>query len=154
MLGYVTVEEADKYIETHYLSTDEPRIYWQSLQQTDKEILLCRAAETINLLPFPGKKADSSQENAFPRYPSTETPKAIGNAQVEIAVSNGSSDKEESSMYSKMKAWGIKSYTINDLSETIGEGGGQSNILMDNGVFSTTAQSILEPYLGGGYSVE
>ena len=40
MIGYVTLEEADAYVETHYLEVEDARTNWEDLENESKEILL------------------------------------------------------------------------------------------------------------------
>ena len=76
-IGYVTLEQANEYVATHYISTDNLRVGWEMLTDEDKAALLLRSFETIELLPFAGRKAVPGQENAFPRFPETEVPNQI-----------------------------------------------------------------------------
>ena len=36
MIGYVTLEQANEYIATHYISTDNLRVTWEGLNNADK----------------------------------------------------------------------------------------------------------------------
>ena len=86
MSSYVTVEEANVYIQNNLLTTDPLRISWEALFDEEKQVLLNRSAAVINSLPFPGRKMNVNQENAFPRYPNTDVPDDIKAAQIENAL--------------------------------------------------------------------
>lgn len=157
-LGYVTLEEANKYVETHYLETDDARLRWEDLEDESKEVLLVRSFEGIDSLPFPGRKTYPSQEECFPRYPSTEVPLRIKYAQIEnaLALSEDSYDAE-SSFYERLQRYGIQSYSIGNLSETFGSvvSGGSSDVITFSsvGIVSNRAKQYLLPYLRGGYKI-
>ena len=157
MSNYLTVEEANEYVSTHYISTDTLRTSWESLSDADKEVLLTSSTEAINMIPWPGKKAVPSQPNAFPRWPDTEVPVAIVAACVENALSmTDSTVSEETNLYKKMWAYGLSSYSIGNFSETIVQGGGTGGVttLAQSGIVSVKAQTILGPFLGGGFTIE
>lgn len=158
MLGYATVEQADQYVSEHYISTDPLRIAWNALSQEDKQIILNVSAEAINSLPYPGRKYDPTQENAFPRYPSQQVPAAIFAAQIENAISvSDSSSSEDAALYQRMWSFGIASYKIGNLSESIGSASGGATLsaqMLQNGIVSTKAQALIKPFMGGAYCIE
>ena len=157
MSNYMTVDEANKYVETHYLSTDTLRTSWEALTDEDKEVLLTVSTEAINSIPWPGRKAKASQPNAFPRCPYTEVPKAVLAACIENALSlTDEVTQEEAHIYQRMWAYGLSSYRIGNFSETMVQGGGNSgmNLFTQSGVTSTKAQTLLKPLMGGGYAIE
>lgn len=68
--SYVTVAEADEYLEAVYgdnLSTD-----WSDLDETPKEQRLKIAALLMNMFPWRGVKASRNQRLEFPRWWRTE----------------------------------------------------------------------------------
>lgn len=158
MSSYVTVEEANVYIKSNLLSTDPLRVSWESLLDEDKQVLLNRSAAAINSLPYSGRKTYPGQENAFPRYPNKEIPEDVKIAQIENALtSSDDTQSEDAQLYQKMWAYGISSYRIGNLSETIGTASGNagfSTTMLRSGVVSVIAQNILSKYLGGGYCIE
>lgn len=158
MSGYVTIAEADLYINTHYLSTDSIRINWNNLSDEDKEVVLTVSADAIDSLPWPGRKLDPNQERAFPRYPDADVPIFIHEALIENAATvTDSSSSDEALLYQRMWSYGISSYRIGNLSETVGTAGGNSGLnvtMIQNGIVSTKAQALLKPFLGGAYRIE
>lgn len=158
MSSYVTVEEATQYILQHYTSADPIRVAWETLLDEDKQILLNRSADAINSLPLPGRKTYPDQENAFPRYPSKEVPDDVKAAQIENAlVSSDEQQNEDAKLYQKMWAYGVNSYRIGNLSESIGTASGNAGFtttLLQSGIVSTKAQNLLSRFLGGGFCIE
>lgn len=153
-IGYVDVSYADLYVSTHFLSSDELRDAWEKLSVGDKEVLLLRSFEVIESLPYTGKKNSSTQETAFPRWPSTEVPNNIKAAQIENAIAlSDVSNVEDAAFYEKLYQFGVESYTIGNLSEQIGSGswGSGSNALQ--GIVSAKATRLLQPYLRGGFDI-
>lgn len=157
MANYVTVSEADTYVSTHYLSTDPLRVSWEGLDDADKEILITVSTETINAVPWPGRKTVPGQPNAFPRCPNVTIPAAVISACVENALSmTDETFQEEAATYRKMWAYGLSSYSIGNFSETLVQGGGNGEAiaLAQSGIVSTKAQALLKPLMGGGYCIE
>ncbi len=65
--SYVSLEEADNYIETYYTSTSAERLKWQELSEEDKKIKLISSARALNNLRYKGQKEINGQPLAFPR---------------------------------------------------------------------------------------
>ncbi len=64
---YITILEADAYVESVRLAADVQRVAWLALEDEPKEILLRNATYAIERIKFPGKKNDSDQTLMFPR---------------------------------------------------------------------------------------
>ena len=65
--SYVSLEEAEKYIETFYTSTSAERTKWGELNEDDKKVVLLSSARALNNLRYKGQKKISGQPLAFPR---------------------------------------------------------------------------------------
>lgn len=153
-LGYVTLDEANTYVSEHYMSTEDFRIGWEALEDADKAALLRRSFQAIELLPFSGRKTCCSQPFAFPRWPSEEVPLAVKFAQIEQSlVGSDTTATEEAKQYEKMWQWGVSSYTIGNLSESISAGTYGAGALRTAGITSAAAARFLAPYLQGGYNI-
>lgn len=145
--SYVTLEEANAYITTHYTAAQTSM--WTSLADSDREIYLRQACTRIDSQKFTGKKASPTQRLAFPRAIfSTAThqyitqknvPEAVKQAQVEEALSlvKGIPKRLE------LQRQGVKSFRLGDLSE---EYAGTANTTLT----SETAKQLLRPFLLGG----
>lgn len=152
-LGYVTLEEANTYIKEHYISTDSLRVQWEGLSDDDRSALLRKSFQTMELLPFTGRKTSCDQPNMFPRWPNEEVPDAVKYAQIENALSLSDSENEEDQKYyDKLWKYGVSSYSIGNLSERISEGSYGAGA-QQTGIVSTTATRLLQPYLGGSYRI-
>ena len=155
-IGYVTLEQANEYIATHYISSDPLRVGWSELNDADKSALLLKSFETIELLPFTGRKAVPGQPNAFPRWPEQEVPNQILYAQIENALSlSDSSSTDEAAHYNRLWQFGVNSYSIGDLSEHISEGAWSSGSTTSaaSGIVSIVAMRLLKPFLIGNYRI-
>lgn len=156
MVGYVTLEEANEYVATHYISTDSLRTGWEALSAEDRTALLLSSFETIELLPFAGRKTEAGQPNAFPRFPDTEVPKNVKWAQIENALtSSDASATEEAAHYGRLWQFGVQSYSIGNLSEHISEGAwstGSQNAAA-SGLVSVVATRLLKPFLIGSFRI-
>ena len=153
-IGYVDLAYADSYVAAHFLSTDELRMTWEGLDEMDKEVLLRRSFESLESLPFSGRKTDPKQPNAFPRCPYEEVPEAIKNAQVENAVSlSDSAASEDAAFYEKLWQYGVESYSIGNLSEKTSQGTWGRNATTATGLVSAKAVQMLQPFVSGGYCI-
>ena len=152
LIGYVTLQEANEYIKTHYLSEDPLRLVWEDLLEEDQVVLLNKSFQVLELLPFAGRKFDPKQANAFPRWPQQEVPVAIKWAQIENALAKSdTSNAEDAKFYERMWMYGVESYSIGNLSERTSTGSYSVNGAQATGITSAIADRLLRPYLGGGY---
>lgn len=149
--SYITLEEANTYIQSYYTKTDSLRTIWEALEDEQKEILLRRSFMKINSLPFTGRKLNSNQSLPFPRFGSDNGMNNVKAAQVEYALYK--SDKMNNSEIEQrqvLRSLGIKKYSIGDLSEEFTSSGvSHSNYFGLN----IEAYQYLKPYLGGGYRI-
>lgn len=65
--SYVSLEEANQYVEKNYVSTNSYRVKWNSLSDSDKEVLLRASTSALDQLKYIGSKRDYSQKLKFPR---------------------------------------------------------------------------------------
>lgn len=152
LIGYVTLEEANEYIRTHYLTADVLRLSWEALSEEDQTILLTKSFQTIELLPFSGRKLNPDQSTVFPRWPCKEVPEAIKWAQIENALAKSdASNEEDTKYYERLWTYGVESYSIGNLSERTSSGTYSLRGAQATGVTSAIAERLLRPYLGGGY---
>lgn len=152
-MSYSTLLDADKYIETHYVSTDPQRIKWNTLSIEDKQILLEKAFMILERLPFTGHKTDIAQPFMFPRCPDTEVPNEVLAAEIELAFKLSDDEaNDEAKEYRRMALYGINSYHIGNFGETVLAYGGQS-LAVKNGLISEEAERLLSPWLTGGYDI-
>ena len=95
-MSYCTVEEANAYVSLYFTSSDEGRVSWDALSDSDKQVLLNQAHDIIDALPIHGRKTCVDQPDAFPRFPEKEVPTAVRHAECELAVSLSDKDTNES----------------------------------------------------------
>lgn len=151
-IGYVTIAEANQYVETHYLSSSSERTSWQDLSPEDKDVLLMLSYESIETLPFSGRPTQVGQLKAFPREGSSSVPEAVKSAQCSNAVyMSDTSKRADSKFYDKLKSHGIQSYSIGNLSESILDLKGDA--ANASGIFCQEAIRYLQPFLRGGFRI-
>lgn len=98
--SYVTVSEADDYIDFYYsdVTTD-----WDELTEAEKELHLMRASDFVdNLLAWESRIKEQDQGLLWPRFefvdaqfrdvPSDVVPKAIKHATIEVALNGLTED--------------------------------------------------------------
>lgn len=154
MIGYVTLEEADLYVATHYVEDSDERTYWEDLDDSDKQVLLLTSFEAIERLPLTGRKTYDSQETMFPRYPSTTVPRDVKAAQVENALAQADAgEAEEAKQYERLWNAGVSSYSIGSLSETVGNASFGVSATTQSGITSPKAKKLLIPFMSGGYRI-
>lgn len=154
VIGYVTLEEATAYIESHYIASDPLRVGWYALLDGDRSALLRKSFDTIEMLPFTGRKTSCDQTEAFPRNGSNIVPDAVKRAQIENALSlSDSSTLEDASFYQRLWQYGVNEYRIGNLSERISSGMWGSGLPAASGVVSAKAISYLKPFISGSYCI-
>lgn len=152
-MSYATVEEANSYITSHYISTDASRLRWESLLTEDKQALLNKAHDVIEALPFTGCKTCVDQPDAFPRKPNKDVPTAVKSAECELALSLSDAETNESlDKYRKMVDYGIQSYSVGNFSESL-LSYSRNSVEIRYGLVSPQAKQLLTPWLSGGYKI-
>lgn len=132
--SYIDIEEADEYFSG--------RLHAESWGQADdetKENALLQATKTIDRQPLRGRKTETGQALAFPRYPDTEVPEAVKEACCEEALAileSGNSQRR------KLQQEGVQSFALGNMSETYVAGAGR-------GLLSQEAKELLRLWLLG-----
>ena len=147
--SYVTLNEANEYIDTHYGDTNDLACYWRVLGDTSQERWLLKSIQQLENVVLTGIKEKQDQPLAFPRvrcYKEFTVPQEVKDAQVENAL--GLFKKELSGVSTKQ----LK--TLNTLG-VIKNWRKDENILTEstklntNYVESDVAQRLLKSWLGG-----
>ncbi len=137
-MAYVDLEEANEYFSNR-LHVDA----WSSASDADKEKALAMATKAINRQPLKGRKTDTAQTLAFPRYPDTEIPKEVQEACCEEALAileSGNSQRR------KLQQEGVQSFSLGNMSESYAAGAGK-------GLLSQEAKELLRPWLIGAVHI-
>ena len=154
VIGYVTLEEANEYVTDHFMSSNMTRVAWESLSDADKMVLLRNSYRALEMLTFRGRKTDVTQPSAFPRWPSTDVPNQIKEAQVANAiVLADESSQDDIAYYDKLRTFGVKSYHVGNLSETLSSPAEGATTASYKGIYSQEALRLLSPWLGGGFKI-
>lgn len=91
---YVTVEEADRFIETYYPEFDDLAVVWGVLTEREKASYLYTSVQQMEALVLSGVRLNASQPLQFPRkecfMPATREnpsiPEPVKEAQIENAI--------------------------------------------------------------------
>lgn len=154
VVGYVTLEEANEYVTGHFMSSNMTRVAWESLSDANKMVLLRGSYRAIEMLSFSGRKTDKTQPSAFPRWPSTDVPRQIKEAQIANAVILADeSSQDDVAYYDRLRTFGVKNYSIGNLSETLNTPAEGSSASSYHGIYSQEALRLLSPWLGGGFKI-
>jgi len=136
--SYCTIEYADQYFKNRLHAES-----WGETSEADKEKALRQATKTIDRQPLRGRKAETGQALAFPRYPDTEIPEVVKEACCEEALAmleRGNSQRR------KLQQEGVQSFSLGNMSETFAAGAGK-------GLLSQEAKELLRPWLLGGVNI-
>ena len=137
-MSYVSLTEANEYFSTR-LHADA----WAEASDADKEKALAMATKAIDRQPLKGRKTDSAQPLAFPRYPDTEIPEVVKEACCEEALAileRGNSQRR------KLQQEGVQSFSLGNMSEAYAPGAGR-------GLLSQEAKELLQPWLIGAVNI-
>lgn len=148
--SYVTIEQADAYINAFYVNESPRAILWKGLTAEAKEIRLRGALVKIERLPYRGCKAVQNQKLQFPRCNQSSVPVEVGYAQVEQAVNDADSSKEADATFrAELKSQGVKSFSIGKLSESYASTG----FLSSMSFVSPQAQQWLSTWIEGSFHI-
>lgn len=172
---YVTLAEANTYVDDNYISTSTKYTTWSALTDSDKEIYLKKATKKIDRQLLRGLKAIATQTLEFPRaiqsdygynyignvylvrrfHPDyvveTEVSQAVKDAQVEEAL-GVMSTSESSDRRAELQAQGVTEFSLGNLSEKYAiTGAGSSSKSTD--LASQEAKELLRYYISGAMPV-
>ena len=146
-IGYITIEEADIFITSHFLSSSLERKEWESLTDEDKRVLLINGFEDIENNVFTGYKSFENQKEQWPRNGSNIVPDDIKAAQIYEALEVGFGDTTSYEAIEK----GIQSESIGKISTSY-----FSNAFYNfnsSQIKSTTARKLLNKYIKNIFDV-
>ena len=136
--SYCTIEEANEYFAGRLHAES-----WGETSDADKEKALKQATREIDRQPLKGRKTETSQTLAFPRYPDSEVPETVKEACCEIALAlleRGNSQRR------KLQQDGVQSFSLGNMSETYTPGAGR-------GLLSQEAKELLRQWLLGSVNI-
>lgn len=140
-IGYVSIEDANVFIASHFLSSSDERKEWDALSDDDKKVLLLNAFEDIENNIFVGYKTYQNQKTQWPRNGSTEVPDDIKAAQIYETIELGFGDNSANDAIEK----GIKGESIGKISTEYFASAYYS--IKYNTIKSTKAKKILNKYI-------
>ena len=171
--SYVTNEEASTYVKTYYPSGHPMYSLWFSLSVEDQNIALLKSTLNLEQLSYAGVKTSTDQVLSFPRYTKLGqrttpiVPPEVKAAQVENALYISDPDSyskdaiEDEAFYRNLRSWGITSYHIGNVSETLGAGNtnASAGAAVSGGINASSllpspfAQSLIAKFLVKGASI-
>ena len=132
--SYCTIEYADEYFKNRLHAES-----WGQADESTKEKALRQATKAIDRQLLRGRKTETGQALAFPRYPDTEIPEVVKEACCEEALAmleRGNSQRR------KLQQEGVQSFSLGNMSETFAAGASK-------GLLSQDAKELLKPWLLG-----
>lgn len=136
MTPYIDITGAQTYFDDR-LNTEA----WDNATDEDKLKALKTATRSINNLHFIGEKADSAQDNEFPRRGQTDVPEEIQEATCEIALRL----LDDIDPSTEMDAQSILNEYYREI--RIFNRQDSTTVYMRNGIISSEAWIRLMPYL-------
>lgn len=129
-MSYLTVEQANVIVKQLYMSNDMDRVFWESLSNDDKNVLLNNATKLIDnkRCLWKGSKFSTKQEHAFPRMIFRGIPTRCIVIEIDNTFLQGIVELAIESwqyMHSdeyKMLQNGVSSYKVKDASITFSDG--------------------------------
>lgn len=146
-IGYISIDEANNFITSHFLSASEEKTQWDDLTNSDKKVLLTLGFEDIENNVFIGHKTYENQENQFPRNGSETVPDDIIKAQIYEAIEIGFGDTTGYDAVTR----GIKSETIGKISTSYFTNA--FSTFSNMAIKSSTARRLLYKYLKRVYFI-
>lgn len=146
--SYITLEEANELIEAYLVDSDVLRVAWEAASNANKTVYLLMSCMQLETLPFNSAKEDSTQVLSFPRTDGDTSKIQIAQALQAASLTNVV-QQDETNQRATLRASGVKSFKIGNLSETFESGGPRSSRPL---IFSTSLE-VLQKYLTGGYPI-
>ena len=146
-IGYITIEEADIFITSHFLSSSKERTEWESLIDEDKRVLLINGFENIENNKFVGYRTYENQREQWPRNGSEIVPDEIKAAQIYEALEIGFGDTTSYEAIEK----GIQSESIGKISTSYFNNAFYN--FNSSQIKSTTARKLLNKYIKRVYDI-
>lgn len=147
---YITIDEADELIATHLDKYNGLRLFWEILDDEEKEQYLTRSIEQIESLVFPGKKSRPTQLLTFPRAPSVEVPKEIKMAQAYNALGFLNADIKEA-VEESQKLYARFGVHLGVMSAPDGAIFNETPVVKQVNLASKKASQIVNKYVRGGF---
>jgi hypothetical protein len=150
--SYVTLDEANAYINSRYPSKSKDATRWASLSDEDKEAYLLTACAQLELLPWQGRAASSDQPMMWPRLPyqylrANGAPDPVKDAQIELALwLSDEAKRSKQGMRRELQEQGVTSFSLDGLSETYADTVAQPVTLA-----CEKAKTLVSRYLSGSY---
>lgn len=147
--SYITLIEANEYIDTHYDTTNDLACYWRVLSDEEQEIWLLKSMQQLESIVLTGLKEYEDQALAFPRYRCYKeftVPQEVKDAEIENALALFKKELSDVSMkqLKTLNTLGIVKNMRKD--ENILT---ESTKLNTNYVQSDVAQRLLKSWIGG-----
>ena len=146
---YINIDEADELIATHLDEYNGLRLFWEILDDKEKEKYLTRSIEQMETLVYPGRKSDPTRSLSFPRAPSVEVPKEIKLAQAYNALGFLNADMKEAGEESqKLYArFGVHLGVVSTSEGALNENPAPKQVSLA----SKKAAQIIKKYVRGGF---
>lgn len=147
---YITIAEADELIATHLDRYNGLRLFWEILDDEEKEQYLTRSIEEMETLAYPGRKSCPMKPLTFPRAPSVEVPKEIKLAQAYNALGFLNADMKEAGEESQ-KLYARFGVHLGVVSTSEGAILNENPVPKQVSLASKKAAQIINKYVRGGF---
>lgn len=148
--SYITVAEADELIAMYLDKYNGLRLFWEILDEEEKEQYLTRSIEQMETLVYPGRKSRPMQPLAFPRAPSVQVPKEIKLAQAYNALGFLNADIKEAGEESQ-KLYARFGVHLGVVESSGGAVFGEPLVVRQVSLESKKAAQIVNKYVRGGF---
>lgn len=147
---YITITEADELIATHLDKYNGLRLFWEILDDEEKEQYLTRSIEQMETLIIPGRKSRPMQSLTFPRAPSVEVPQEIKLAQAYNALGFLNADMKEAGEENQ-KLYARFGIHFGVVCASDGDIFGEIPVVKQANLASKKAAQIVTKYVRGGF---
>lgn len=147
---YINIAEADELIATHLDKYNGLRLFWEILDDEEKEQYLTRSIEEMETLIYPGRKSRPMQSLSFPRAPSVEVPKEIKLAQAYNALGFLNADMKEA-VEESQKLYARFGVHLGIVGASDGSILNETPVVKQLSLASKKATQIVNKYVRGGF---
>jgi hypothetical protein len=155
--SYVTVADADAYVQRQYSSFEPEAVSWEVLTDRDKEAFLRQSLDEVDALMYAGEKCNRFQQLAFPRLGfGPVVPAAVKDAQADnaVAIMRDLFGKRGDRQFRTLSALGAQQNVKynkrnNDLgADAVAPGNAAQTPAAVRTLHSERAERLLRPFLG------
>ena len=137
--SYLSVEDADALVPLVYDENSEEYKSWQSMDNSQKEVLLLKATALTETLPYLGSRVPGYQSMAWPRYvfgALYDVPDIVKQGIVAYGLKYYVLHNGANAEYTNLHEQGVRTYSVSQASVSFRDDATSGGYNLKNGLYS------------------